>query len=255
MRYISILILLFTLSACSNIGRKGEYEFIAHAAGAIDGKTYTNSLEALNNAVEKGYRYIELDFIFTADSVLVAAHSWEKFNEITGCSHLGDTAPALADFLSRRIYSTYTPITAADAQRFFLAHDSLFLVADKISDAKVLNRYFSLIKNRTVVEAFSYTDYQQLLDEGYFRVLYSCMASDVTYSFIKHLVLNKLFPGKKIEWVALHTSVYEKLSFKIVDALSDYKAALFTVNDTTDIPVDFKQRVYMIYTDSIRPGK
>ena len=254
MRNIYILLLIFSLSACSDAGRKGEYGFIAHAGGAIDGCVYTNSYEAFERAVESGYRFVEFDFIFTADSVLVAAHSWEKFNEMSGYSHMRDTAPVLSEFLSRRIHSRYTPITASDVQELFLVNDSLYLVVDKMSDAKVLGEYFPRIKERMIVEAFSYDDYVSLLDKGYCRVLYSCMAQDVTRSLLKHLVLHRFFSGPRIEWLTLHTSVFEKLSFKIIDALSDYKAALFTVNDTVaDIPENFRDRVYMIYTDSIKP--
>lgn len=254
MRITCILLLVFSLSACADAGRKGGYELIAHAGGAIDGCLYSNSYEAFERAVDRGYRFVEFDFVFTADSVLVAAHSWEKFNEISGFSHLRDTALVLSEFLSRRIYSKYTPLTAADVQELFLLNDSLYLVVDKISDAEVLGNCFPHIKERVIVEAFSYNDYVSLLDKGFYRVMYSCMAQDVVSSLLKHLVLHRLFSGHRIEWLALHTSVLEKISFKIIDALSDYKAALFTVNDTVaDIPKSFRNRVYMIYTDSIKP--
>ena len=229
---------------------------IAHAGGAIDGYIYTNSAEAIKKAAEDGYRYIELDFLFTADSVLVAAHSWDKYNEITGCAHLGDTAPVLREFLSRSIYSRYTPVTAEAVQNFFLENDSVFLVVDKVSDAKVLGGNFPLLKERMLVEAFNYDDYAELHGEGYHRVMFSCMADDVESALLKHLVLYRVFPGPKIEWLVLHTSVFDKLSFRIIDALSSYKAALFTVNDTlAEVPDKYKDRVYMLYTDSLKSKK
>lgn len=256
MCFIFVLLLIFALSACSDASRKGDYDLIAHAGGAIDGYVYTNSAEAIKRATEDGYRYIELDFLFTADSVLVAAHSWDKYNEMTGYVHQGDTAPLLCEFLSRSIYSRYTPVTAEAVQSFFLENDSIFLVVDKVSDAKVLGRYFPLLKERMLVEAFSYDDYTELLDEGYYRVMFSCMADDVVSALLKHLVLYRVFLGPKIEWLVLHTSVFDKLSFRIIDALSSYKAALFTVNDTlTGIPDKYKDRVYMLYTDSLKSKK
>ena len=45
--------------------------FIAHAAGGIENYTYTNSKEALLNAIENGYKYIELDLYLTTDSQVV----------------------------------------------------------------------------------------------------------------------------------------------------------------------------------------
>jgi phosphoglycerol transferase len=51
---------------------------IAHAGGGIDNRTYTNSFEALNYNLEKGFRYFEIDFSFTSDSQLVCLHDWKE---------------------------------------------------------------------------------------------------------------------------------------------------------------------------------
>ena len=42
--------------------------FIAHAGGSIDGHRYTNSLEALNENYQKGFRLFELYIIKTKDN-------------------------------------------------------------------------------------------------------------------------------------------------------------------------------------------
>lgn len=56
---------------------------IAHAGGIIKGVMYTNSLEAINNSYNKGFRYIELDFNWTNDGELVLIHDWDdEFAEL-----------------------------------------------------------------------------------------------------------------------------------------------------------------------------
>ena len=50
---------------------------IAHAGGGIAGKTYTNSFEALDENIKKGFTYFELDFSFTSDGRLVNIHDWD----------------------------------------------------------------------------------------------------------------------------------------------------------------------------------
>eukprot|EP00978_Attheya_sp_CCMP212_P002691 scaffold5504_cov47-Attheya_sp.AAC.1 len=58
---------------------------IAHAGGGINGTTYTNSYQALNVNMEKGFLYFELDFIFTSDDKLVCLHDWgNKFEQLFG---------------------------------------------------------------------------------------------------------------------------------------------------------------------------
>lgn len=229
-----------------------ELEYIAHAGGAVDGHVYTNSKEAMEQAATSGYKYVEFDFLMTADSVLVAAHTWEDFNAMTGHSHKKDTVPTLQEFLTRRIYGKYTPLTAKDINNFFVTNQNLYLVTDKISDADILEHYFPDIKNRMVVEAFSYSHYDDLLSRGYHRVLYSCMAQDLADALVKHLFLHFLYKGERIEWITLHTSAFDNALFKIVDFFGGYKAALFTVNDTADIPKRYRENIYMIYTDTLR---
>ena len=58
----------------------GKEKFIAHAAGEIDGFRYTNSLEAVQSAIDSGYRFIEMDMRQTLDGHYFGAHSIDDFN-------------------------------------------------------------------------------------------------------------------------------------------------------------------------------
>ena len=107
-----LLLFLPLVLSCVTQERTVKRELIAHAGGVLDGYVYTNSLEALQNAVANGYKYIEADLLLTSDSVLVAAHSWEDFNRMTGNVHRGDSAMTLASFQNQRIHGRYTPLTA-----------------------------------------------------------------------------------------------------------------------------------------------
>lgn len=51
----------------------GAQDYVAHGGGAIDGYTVTNSLEAVENALSKGVKYIELDLQQTSDGKLYNA--------------------------------------------------------------------------------------------------------------------------------------------------------------------------------------
>lgn len=251
-RLLYILIISFLVSCKREIVSFAP-DLIAHAGGNIDGFVYTNSFEALEQSIADGYRFIELDFQFTADSVLVAAHSWSEFNEQSGYSSMGDSAPCHNDFVSRRLHGLYKPLTARMIDSIFVANPNLFLVTDKVSDADVLESYFPRLKDRILVEAFSYDDYVELKQRGFYRVLYSCMAKDMYSSVVKHMLLHSLFPGDKIEWIALHTSAFDNNLFAIIDLLCNYNAAVFTVKDLHDIPQEYRSNVKMIYTDGIKP--
>jgi|GEM_PF-544385 len=252
-KIIFLIIFMLTLVACTKSNECGSINIIAHAGGAIDGVSMTNSREALFAARDKGYKFIEFDLLFTADSMLVACHSWEEYNAATGASEKGNVAPTLEEFLARPLPGGFTPLTATEINDFFLSHDSLYLVTDKVSDAKVLNKFFPLLKKRMMVEAFNYKDYTELLQQGYAHVAYSCMATDIDSAPIKHLVFHWLFPGEKIKCVALHTSAFDYTYLKILRAVADFKIALFTVNKLDEIPEEYIKDISFLYTDSLPP--
>ena len=51
---------------------------VAHAGGGIRGKTYTNSLDALDQNIKNGFVYFEIDFSLTKDDQLVCLHDWKQ---------------------------------------------------------------------------------------------------------------------------------------------------------------------------------
>ena len=256
MRKFAVYILILPLLlSCVTQRVVTDVELIAHAGGALDGYVYTNSREALERAAAVGYKYIELDLIMTSDSVLVAAHSWELFNRITGCKHKGDEAPEYSDFISRRIHGKYTPLSADSINSFFMRHPELYLVVDKVSSPSILNRYFPELKGRMVVEAFDYDDYCTLVDEGYYRVLYSCMADDLNGALIKNLLFHRFFKGRRIEWLALHTSGLNHRFFRFLDRTRCFNIALFTVDNYDEILEKYRSRVAMIYTNTLLVGQ
>lgn len=252
-KVLLFLLVPLILFSCVTQERVEHTELIAHAGGEIDSCIYTNSREALEQAVVRGYSFIEFDFQFTSDSVLVAAHSWSDFNKMTGFAHKGDSAPSLNEFKSRRIYERYTPLSASEINRFFEQRSDIYLVTDKVSQPEILARYFPELKSRMVVEAFSYPHYTQLKKEGYFRVLYSCMADDLSATMVKHLLFHGLFRGERVEWVALHTSGFDNSMFRFIDKLRLFNVALFTVDSIEVIPPEFIGRAKMIYTNFLQP--
>jgi hypothetical protein len=137
-------------------------------------------------------------------------------------------------------------LSAGDINTFFEQHDSLFLVTDKISQPEALQEYFPKIKERMVVEAFSFQHYCRLKSQGYYRVLYSCMADDIMSTLLSTSI-------NDIEWMALHTSVFDNYLFKLVNHFKQFNIALFTINDLEDIPREYRGMVKMVYTDFLWP--
>lgn len=103
---------------------------IYHAGGQIQGRSYTNSLEAVQNTLAQNPErcFIEMDFIYTSDGALVCAHNWTD-------AFLNQTeAPTMAEFQSRKIQGKYTPLTAEQLMRIMVDNPQMYLVTDVKSE-------------------------------------------------------------------------------------------------------------------------
>lgn len=255
MRFIPFIYSFLLLISCSQEEYKSvDVSMIAHAGGLVNGATMTNSMEAINSARDNGFKFIELDLSFTSDSALVALHDWPEYNRAMNMPERGDAPLSLEEFMDKGLPGGFTPLTSTEINDFFLKNEGLFFVTDKISDVEVLNKFFPRLRHRMVVEAFSYDDYVALLNNGYKCAMYSCMAEDIVPATLKHLLFHYIFAGPKIEMVALHTSAFEYSYLKLLRFFSDFDIALFTINNSYEIPADCIDKIKFIYTDSLRPS-
>lgn len=139
----------------------GQGHFIAHGGG-INQYLYTNSKEAVENALSKGFRFIELDLQKTNDSHLLAAHDWKHFGRLTGQSGI----PAnLDDALKLKINGGQSPLSGKKIHELLRQYPDWYLVTDKITDFDLLLREIPR-PERMIVEVFSPQDYIRALKAG-----------------------------------------------------------------------------------------
>ena len=126
--------------------------FIAHAGGILDGLTYTNCREALDNSYAKGFRLFELDLIKTSDDFIVAAHDWVSWANNSG--YKGELPVSKEEFLSYKIFRKYAPMDMDSINEWFLKHPDAILVTDKINEPSLLADRF-VDKERLMMEVFT----------------------------------------------------------------------------------------------------
>ena len=85
----------------------GNYEYIVHGAGGLDGNSYLNSQEGFIYYVQNGYKYIELDFLYTSDGQIVCSHFFEHSDELNFYSR-----PTFEQFSSTLLEGKYHGITS-----------------------------------------------------------------------------------------------------------------------------------------------
>lgn len=117
---------------------------IGHSFGAIDGHTYTGSLEAFEYNYQKGIRTFEVDLDITSDDKVVLRHDWgQKIQE--GISE--ESIPTEEEFLSIPILEKYTPLSFYDLCFLMQKYPDIWIVTDsKYNDPETVNKQFKIMK-------------------------------------------------------------------------------------------------------------
>lgn len=131
---------------------------VAHAGGRIEGRTYTNSIPAFDNAYRRGFRFIEADLQRTADDVVVCGHDWTGFPE---------EAPVYEAFLRHRQTMAFQPCTFDELVNWFAMHPDAYLVSDPKTDAVEINhRLYAELGQALVAQAYSALEVRLLTEAG-----------------------------------------------------------------------------------------
>lgn len=139
--------------------------YIAHAGGVIDGQCYTNSREAVEKSLRRGYRYIELDLQVTQDNHLVAVHDWDRLRDMAGTPEL-PVPPTLSEVRGLTLKGGLHVLGGKDIAELMLRHQQMILVTDKIHDMALLARELPF-HDRIIVEVFNRWDYLMCLWYGF----------------------------------------------------------------------------------------
>ncbi|MBB1466516.1 hypothetical protein H5300_25270 [Vibrio sp. SG41-7] len=166
------------------IGNSGG--LIAHAGGGINGLKYTNSLEAMEQSIEHGFKMVELDLLISSDGRIVAVHDWKTFHEMTNSNNTGSISSK--EFESKIIYDKYKTLNISTAIDILDKND-VVLVTDKIKNLVLLSRYI-IDKDKSIIEVFSIDKYNEAIDLGFNNV---ALNIDLNTPFILDWIdLNKI---------------------------------------------------------------
>ena len=140
--------------------------FIAHAGGGIDGKTYTNSLEAVNKSISNNFKLIELDLLVTDDDKIIAQHDYNILEGICNINIFVDKKKKIKKKILFKDFNNcksifdgkYTLLKEDKIIKIFENNKNLILVTDKIKDYRLIKNKFKF-QDRLIVEVFTIKDY------------------------------------------------------------------------------------------------
>jgi hypothetical protein len=219
--------------------------FIAHAGGAIDGKKYTNSREAIMAAIRNGYQLIELDLLMTADGHLVAAHDWKRWRMQHWLTRPLSPTPTRAEFLALPASQKWTAMNFSDIVAIFEQHPQLILVTDKTNHFEYLAENFPF-PDRLLVEVFSVEDLRRAKEAG------------IRYPMPSNLWgrrgLESLIQAYDLKFLAMNTSRVKPLAKKIRQARAlGVCTFAFSTNERSFLKSSLPRGLFGVYTDYFIP--
>lgn len=225
---------------------------IYHAGGGIDGLTYSNSKEALEQTLQRGNRVIEIDFMYTSDGHLVCIHDWKSIT--------GQSAPMdLESFSNLRIFAKFTPLTAAELLTYMQQYPDLHIVIDTketnpnqvVLDLITLCGDDSDLPRRFIIQLYGGGDKQYLMDA------YPFTGENFLFTAYKFGTGNPLQIAELCyhEDISVITVPHGSFSDEVLSFLSEKGFIIFehTVNYPNDAQAALQRGVYGLYTDFLWP--
>ncbi len=230
-----------TLQCNDSVSEQASFDFIyiAHAGGGFQGKTYLNTLEAINNSVNLGVNFIELDFQYTIDSVVVLAHDVVTVGE--------------KEFLSDRTMGTHLNL---DQLLNWLKDKKVTLITDikanNLIILKIISQRYPELMTRIIPQVYFISEIDEVKMLGFDRIIFTNYRAAYPNMIIKQLAdCHTLFA----------ITLPYGINFKLFRFSYDIKSLstpilLHTINDPEIIDKCIDMGVNGVYTDfSLFPSK
>jgi glycerophosphoryl diester phosphodiesterase len=245
-------LMLFNVPGCfSSEVKMSAPIFIAHAGGAINNQTYTNSLDALNLNYLKGFRFFEIDFSWTSDGELVAIHDWnESFKQIFNATGDNDI-PTKAAFLQLETKTGLVQLSLEAVLKWADTKEDAFIVTDvKDDNIKALRKMshdFKFFKHHIIPQVYSYQEYNEIAALGYRNIILTLYKMKIDPAEVLMFSKNKSPFAITMHWKVAQSGIASSLHENNV------KVYAHTINDINLFASLRKLGVYGIYTDNISP--
>ena len=246
-------LLVILSSACAGPSSVVDtpHRLIAHAGGIGNHRTYTNSLEALDNSVARGYTAIEIDLSWTSDHHLVLVHDWDREFE-----KLFDRSPGLltlTEFRSTPSAHGLSHLSLKDLGSWLLDNPDVLVITDikehNTDGLLLIAEEYPEQRHRIVPQIYRPESYLKVRELGYDHVVFSLYRSDLSdQQIVDFAIDNPLFGLTMPVRRAMEGTLPAELAAKGV------RVFVHTVNDYPTVDKLRTQGVYGVYTDWLSPA-
>lgn len=244
-----------------------EYQFIAHAMGAVEGEDYTNSLEAFKESYEKGIRVFEIDLLTSCDGELILLHDWKEYNENSlNQASREYQCSTKEDFLKSKIHGKYTSLSFEDVLKLSKKYkDTYFIFDTKTFDLE--SSKLSYDKINELINKYK-VDINRFIPQAYTLDMYQMLKSDYAFESIiltlYHIIyetdgtkLAEFSRDNEVKYITLHQN--DAWAERVLSDLKDFngywelglKFYIHTINDREVYQSLLDKGVSGVYTDDL----
>lgn len=234
--------------------------YIAHAMGGIDRKTYTNSIQALEQNYKKGFRVFEIDLTLSKDNQLIAWHpaSKEKLKEMGIPLKYYDEKPTVEEFKKLKYYGKYNTMTYKEALSYMKKYKDMYLVIDfkNSMDANSGKFYKQMLEetdpdviDRIIPQVYNKESYNELSKIYKFKsvILTTYKMGNLDENDITNFCAMNGIKVLVIEGRRYTPSLIEKCNARVI------KVYMNTYNSQKEVDSYRKKGAYGFYTDFLTP--
>ena len=258
-RMIILICLLLNFACDSDIEdknidleNKNNIKRIAHAGGSIEGDTYTNSHEALDYNIKRGFELFEIDFSWTKDQQLLCIHDWDRsFNRLFGFQIKQRPTMEAFEKLNQE-KSRYNICTLNSLKNLMEKNKHIKIITDiKEKNIKALRIIAQEIKDydsRIIPQIYHPSEYKRVKKLGYKNIIWTLYKfsgnNDRVLDQVDHLKLFAVaMPQKRAK---------EKLGIKLKE--KGIPTYVHTINSKEELRIYKKNfGITEVYTDFLGP--
>lgn len=225
--------------------------FIYHAGGAIDGRTGSNSLEALEATYAAGGRFIEIDFNWTTDGELACIHDFSAWFSPA----FSNGAVSLATFMSTKIFGQYTPMSLKTLTNWVAAHPDVYIITDVkeypvAALQKIAKDYPTLVAN-VIPQIYEKDQLDPVRRSGYKHIILTVYTMKVWQDKYDAKMLATFARKNGLFGLTFPVVLTEENNYVATMKTGGVKLFTHTVNDVDEIRAYFKMGIDGIYTDGL----
>ena len=226
---------------------------IAHGGGTVEGFDTSSSVDAVNMAINNGFKLIELDMEFSADNKIIMLHDWDR-TVITYLGRKFDIKLTEKQFNNQLICGKFEPLTFEKLTKILDSNPQVRIVTDTKGDnikllTTIAEKYPAYI-SRMVPQIYDYSEFETVSSLGYSDIIFTLYMQDkINYNqllgFVKRNDIYAVTVGKDY-WIK---GLPEKLSR---DGIVVYTHPIYTVEEAEE---EFKRGVYGVYSSTLIPSE